>query len=171
MLKKRSKKSRATACFSRPIMQACIWAVRLAQLAVQHYVVVGERKGFRPHPREERRMRGFDCLYRAVRRNQCHSIDRIRTGVVQMAESGLAAYVYTPVPSLQSSACCRAGTLRPCIDLQKLSQTWGLVGADLVTRMYTEINTHGRLPPTYASYTIEELGESGCGSQPSRSRS
>ena len=74
-----------------------------------------------------------------------------------MAEPGLAEFLYTPVPSLRKIGLPQGRDPAPCIDVLKLSQTWGVAGADLVTRMYKEINTHGRLRPTEASYTVEEL--------------
>ena len=156
--------SRGRLC--KPVFGQC----GLAPLAVQHYVVVGERKGFRPHPLFDPVMFRMNAGA-SVKSDECALIAYIErfagTNVTPSIEFEQAWYKWQNPdwphtfthPFLH---CAKFGLLQgrdpaPCIDLQKLSQTWGLVGADLVTRMYTEINTHGRLPPTYASYTIEEL--------------
>ncbi len=150
--------------------RAYLGSARLAPLAVLHYLLVGERKGFRPHPL-------FDPVkFRlnagaGLKRDECALIaylERFSGANVSPSTEFEQAWYEWQNPDWPHSFthsflhCAKLGLLQgrdpaPCIDFQKLSQSWGLVGAELVSRMYREISNHGRLRPTDANYTVEEL--------------
>ena len=145
---------------------------RLAPLAVPHYVLFGERKGFRPHPlfdpavfreRAGDRVKSGECALLAYLERFADS------DISPSAEFEQGWYRWQnpdwsqgfPHPFLH---CVKFGLAHgrdpaPSIDLQKLSHAWERDGAALVSSMYDEIEAHGRIRPELASYTVDELRE------------
>lgn len=145
-------------------------SARLARIAIPHYLLIGERIGYRPHPL-------FDPItFRKeagprVRQDECALIAYIERfaaeGVSPSAEFEHGWYAWqnpdwTHAFSHPFLHCVIAGVPAgrdpaPGIDVRQLVQTSGVSGAGIVSSMYDEIRKHGRLPDFYAIYSFDEL--------------
>lgn len=142
----------------------------LAFLAIPHYLLIGERAGYRPHPLFDpitfrknagSRVRDDECALLAY-------IERFAAEDVSPSpefEHGWYAWQnadWSPNYSHPFLHCVKHGlpTGRdpaPGVDVRQLMRMSGLSGAALVSAIFDDIHRFGRLPDSYAIYSFDEL--------------